>query len=65
MRVFQSASIITTTGFATDDFNRWPELAAVTLLALMFFGPSAGSTGGSIKVVRHLLIGRVLRRNSS
>ena len=61
--VFQSASIITTTGFATDDFNRWPELAAVTILALMFFGPSAGSTGGSIKVVRHLLIGRILRRN--
>jgi trk/ktr system potassium uptake protein len=60
--VFQTASIITTTGFATTDFNLWPVLATVTLIALMFFGPSAGSTGGSVKVVRHLLVGRILRR---
>lgn len=60
--VFQTASIITTTGFATDDFSQWPVLATVTIVALMFFGPSAGSTGGSVKVVRHVLVGRVLRR---
>ena len=60
--VFQTASIITTTGFANADFNAWTGLTAVTLVGLMFFGPSAGSTGGSIKVVRHLLIGRILRR---
>jgi trk system potassium uptake protein TrkH len=60
--VFQTVSIITTTGFATDDYNLWPVLATVTLVALMFFGPSAGSTGGSVKVVRHLLVGRILRR---
>lgn len=60
--VFQTVSIITTTGFSTADFDEWSVLAAVTLVALMFFGPSAGSTGGSVKVVRHVLIGRLLRR---
>jgi trk system potassium uptake protein len=60
--VFQTASIITTTGFADTDFNTWPALAVVVLVGLMFFGPSAGSTGGSVKVVRHVLVGRILRR---
>ena len=53
---------MTTTGYATADYTRWTALAAMTLVALMFIGGSAGSTGGSIKVVRHLLIGKVLRR---
>jgi trk system potassium uptake protein len=60
--VFQSISIVTTTGFATTDFALWPGLMLLTLFALMFSGGSAGSTTGSIKVVRHLLVGKVLRR---
>ncbi len=60
--VFQVVSIITTTGMATTDFALWPSLLLLTLFALMFVGGSAGSTGGSIKVVRHLLLGKVLRR---
>jgi trk system potassium uptake protein TrkH len=60
--VFQAVSIMTTTGFASTDYTGWGALAAVTIVGLMFFGASAGSTGGSVKVVRHLLIGRLLRR---
>ena len=60
--VFQAISIITTTGFATTDFALWPVISLLTLFALMFAGGSAGSTTGSIKVVRHLLLGKVLRR---
>jgi trk system potassium uptake protein len=60
--VFQVSSMMTTTGAASTDFNQWPLFAAITLVALMFFGGSAGSTSGSMKIVRHLLIGRILRR---
>jgi trk system potassium uptake protein TrkH len=60
--VFQVVSMMTTTGAASTDFNLWPLFAAVVLVAVMFFGGSAGSTAGSVKVVRHLLIGRMLRR---
>jgi trk system potassium uptake protein TrkH len=60
--VFQTVSIMTTTGFANADFNEWTSLTSVVLVALMFCGASAGSTTGSIKVVRHLLLGRILRR---
>ena len=60
--IFQTISIMTTTGFATVDFALWPPLAAMTLVALMFVGGSAGSTSGSVKVIRHLLLGRILRR---
>jgi trk system potassium uptake protein len=59
---FQVVSIMTTTGMATADFALWPPLLLLALFALMFVGGSAGSTGGSIKVVRHLLVGKVLRR---
>jgi trk system potassium uptake protein TrkH len=59
---FQAISIMTTTGMATADFALWPPLLLLALFALMFVGGSAGSTGGSIKVVRHLLLGKVLRR---
>jgi trk system potassium uptake protein TrkH len=52
---FQAISVITTTGFASVDFNLWPELLKFFLLTLMFFGGCAGSTGGSIKIVRSLL----------
>jgi trk system potassium uptake protein TrkH len=60
--VFQTVSIMTTTGLASADFNLWGLLAAVVLVALMLFGGSAGSTAGSVKVLRHLLLGRILRR---
>ena len=60
--VFESISTMTTTGYASADYTEWTLLAAVTIVALMFFGGSAGSTSGSVKVVRHLLIGKILRR---
>lgn len=53
---FQVASIITTTGFATADFNTWPVLSKAILVLLMFCGACAGSTGGGIKVSRILLL---------
>jgi len=59
---FQAVSIMTTTGLATANFALWPALLMLSLFALMFVGASAGSTGGSIKVVRHLLLGKILRR---
>jgi trk/ktr system potassium uptake protein len=62
LAVFQTVSVMTTTGFANADFNQWTPLAAVTIVGLMFFGASAGSTSGSIKVVRHVLIGKIVRR---
>ena len=49
---FQVASIITTTGYATTDFNYWPSLSKFVLVALMFVGGCAGSTSGGIKVSR-------------
>jgi len=60
--VFQTVSIVTTTGYATADFATWSTLLLLSIFALMFVGGSAGSTSGGIKVVRHLLVGRVLRR---
>lgn len=60
--VFQAVSIMTTAGFATADYTAWSPLAELTLLVLMFLGASAGSTGGSIKVIRHLLMFRIIRR---
>jgi trk system potassium uptake protein TrkH len=59
---FQTVSMMTTTGFASADFAQWTSLALVGLVGLMMIGGSAGSTGGSMKVVRHLLIGKSLRR---
>lgn len=63
MAAFQATSIMTTTGFATADYTTWGSLATMTLLLLMFVGASAGSTGGSIKVVRHLMLFRIVRRD--
>lgn len=53
---FQVGSIITTSGFATTDFNKWPELSKTILVTLMFIGASAGSTGGGLKVSRILIL---------
>jgi trk system potassium uptake protein TrkH len=60
--VFQTVSMATTTGYANADFNEWTALTAVTLVGLMFMSASAGSTAGGPKLVRHVLIGRMLRR---
>ena len=54
--IFQVASIITTTGFATADFNWWPELSKCILLLSMVIGACAGSTGGGVKVSRFLIL---------
>ncbi len=54
--LFQVVSIITTTGFVTTDYILWPSFLVLILFILMFFGGSAGSTGGSIKIVRVLLV---------
>ena len=58
---FQSASIMSTTGFATTDFNLWPTLAKGILVFLMIVGASAGSTGGGMKCIRLSLIVKDLR----
>jgi trk system potassium uptake protein len=56
LALFQVVSIITTTGFATADFDRWTSAAKFALFLLMFIGACAGSTGGAIKTVRLLLV---------
>jgi trk system potassium uptake protein TrkH len=52
---FQVASIITTSGFATTDFDLWPQTSRIVLVLLMFCGACAGSTGGGIKVSRFII----------
>ncbi len=54
--LFQVVSILTTTGFATSDYVTWMPFLTVLIFMLMFFGGSAGSTGGSVKMVRVLLL---------
>lgn len=51
---FQGTSIMTTTGFVTEDFNLWPETSRILLIILMFVGGCAGSTGGGVKNIRVL-----------
>ena len=60
---FQVGSIITTTGFATTDFDLWPSFSKTILLCLMVVGACAGSTGGGMKVARLLLLLKGVRRN--
>lgn len=59
---FQVASIITTTGYATADFDLWPELSQTILVLLMFVGACAGSTGGGIKVSRFVILAKAMRK---
>lgn len=59
---FQVASILTTTGFATANFDTWPELSKTVLLLLMFIGGCAGSTAGGLKVSRVVLLFRTVKR---
>ena len=59
--LFQVVSIITTTGYGTADFDRWNNFSRGILLLLMFVGGCAGSTGGGMKVIRHVLFYKILR----
>ena len=54
--VFQALAIITTTGFGTADYEIWPPLALIVIFLLFFVGGMAGSTGGGVKVIRHVLV---------
>jgi len=56
LAAFQATSIVTTTGFATADFDAWPHFSRVLLFLLMFVGGCSGSTGGSVKVVRTQIV---------
>lgn len=60
--LFHVVSIITTTGYATEDYNAWPPFSAIVLLALMCVGGCAGSTAGGLKVGRWLLFMRVVHQ---
>lgn len=59
---FQVASVITSTGYATVDFNLWPTISKMILILLMFIGAMAGSTGGGIKTVRILIMIKAIKR---
>ena len=59
---FQVGSIITTTGYATTDFDLWPALSKTLLVTLMFIGACAGSTSGGIKVSRILILLKTIRK---
>ena len=60
---FQLSSIISTTGFVTADFSRWPVASQMLLLIAMFIGSCAGSTAGGIKVIRMNMLFKLSRRN--
>ena len=60
--LFQVTSIMTTTGFASEDFNRWPNLAKTLLLGVMIIGGMAGSTAGGLKVARVVLFSKTMGR---
>lgn len=60
---FTVSSIVTTTGFVTADFQQWPLIAHCVILFLMLMGACAGSTGGGIKVVRMVLLGKTVRHD--
>ena len=59
---FQVASIISSTGFATTDFDTWPGFSKTILVLLMFIGACAGSTGGGIKVSRLVIVGKSIKK---
>lgn len=59
--MFQVATLVSSTGFATADFNLWPEFSKTILVLLMFMGACAGSTGGGFKVSRLMIVVRAAR----
>ena len=62
LSAFQVSSIITTTGYATTDFNLWPEFSKSILLLLMMVGACAGSTGGGLKVSRAVMLVKMVHK---
>ncbi len=60
---FQVGTLISSTGFASTDFDLWPSFSKAILMCIMVFGACAGSTGGGLKIARMLLIFKSLRRN--
>lgn len=62
---FQVSSIMTTTGYSTVDFDRWPSFSKLILFFLMFVGGSAGSTAGGMKVIRILIVLKLIKREVS
>lgn len=63
--VFHVVSIVTTTGFASGDYDLWPTFSKMILFALFFFGGCSGSTGGGVKHIRILVALKLLRRSFS
>ena len=59
---FQVSSIITSTGYATANFNAWPTLSKTIIIALMFIGACAGSTGGGFKVARVVMLVKMIKQ---
>jgi trk system potassium uptake protein TrkH len=59
---FQVLSVTTTTGFATADFDLWPNFLRMMLVLMMFFGGCAGSTGGGIKMIRIMVVLKTMLR---
>ena len=62
LSAFQVSSVMTTTGYATADFNIWPGFSKTLLLVLMFMGACAGSTAGGLKVSRVIILVKGMRR---
>ena len=62
---FQVSTIITTTGFATADFNQWPSYSKWVLILLMFIGACSGSTGGGVKVSRMIILCKASRQEAA
>ena len=60
--LFQALTVVTTTGYASMDFDAWSEAARYVLLFGMFIGGSAGSTGGAVKIIRWIVIAKAVRR---
>lgn len=63
--IFQVASIVSTTGYATADFNQWPEFSKTVLVLLMLMGACAGSTGGGFKVSRLIILLKSIKNEVS
>jgi len=61
--LFNVTSILSTTGYATEDFNQWPDLSRFIMVIAMIMGGMTGSTSGAIKTARFIILGKALRRN--
>jgi trk system potassium uptake protein TrkH len=59
---FSATSLMTNTGFVTDDFDLWPDFSRLLLVVLMFIGGCAGSTAGGIKVIRIVMVAKIILR---